>query len=364
MRTSEGDALTATNGSPIRVLIADDSLVAREMLAQILGSDPGIEVVGQASDGEQAVEAVGRLRPDVVTMDIHMPRMDGLVATERIMAYTPTPILVVSSSVHGEGVGRAFDALQAGALEVMKKPEPRDWAELQRIGDELIRRVKLISRVPVITHLRGRRPSARAGEGGPGAAPEQAPPGGRAIVAIGSSTGGPSALLSVLGALPADFPVPVVVAQHIADGFVPGLVSWLDSNCALRIVEAEQGRDVLPGTAYFAPTGRNLEMEGFVARFSDPLEGQLYIPSADSLFASVARSFSRRAVGVILTGMGADGAEGLRSMRHAGAATIAQDELTSTVFGMPRAAAENGAVDRVLPVERIAEAIRTLVAGG
>ncbi|MDZ4064177.1 MAG: response regulator, partial [Coriobacteriia bacterium] len=183
----------------IRVLIVDDSLVAREMLAQILATDVDIEVVGTARDGREAVEAVSRLRPDLITMDIHMPQMDGLEATEEIMAYHPTPILVVSSSVHGEGMGRAFDALKMGALEVIKKPEPRDWAELEKIGREVIRKVKLLARITVITHIRGRRgdrpsiaPTIRITE----------PVSTRSIVAIGSSTGGPTALLAVLAPLP------------------------------------------------------------------------------------------------------------------------------------------------------------------
>ncbi len=239
----------------VRVVIADDSLVAREMLAQILSTDPAIEVVGQAKDGEEAVDMVGRLRPDLITMDIHMPRLDGLKATEKIMAFTPTPILVVSSSVHGEGMGRAFDALNLGALEVIKKPEPKDWAELDTIGREVIRKVKVLANVRVITHIRGRRD--RAVSEGP--VPVVAGSRGRSLVAIGSSTGGPSALLSVLGGLPADFPVPVVIAQHIAEGFIPGLVSWLDSGCKLKVVAAQDGQRIEPGTAYFAPTGMSVD---------------------------------------------------------------------------------------------------------
>jgi len=344
-----------------RVIIADDSLVAREMLAQILSSDPDIEVVGQARDGAEAVELVERLRPDLVTMDIHMPRMDGMQATERIMAYTPTPILVVSTSVHGEGMGRAFDALDAGALEVIKKPEPRDWAELDRIGREVIRKVKLLARVRVITHVRGRR-TERAASNGRSEAFQAAGP--RGIVAIGSSTGGPSALLNVIGRLRADFPVPVLVAQHIADGFIPGLVGWLDAGSKIRVVEAKAGDRIEPACAYFAPTGANLAIDGGTLRFVEPTRGQLYIPSADVLFESVAVSYGNRAVGVLLTGMGADGASGLKRMRDAGAATIAQDEATSTVFGMPKAAIELGAVDSVLPVNAIAEHVESLVVAG
>lgn len=353
---AENGALQA--GERIRVLIADDSLVAREMLTQILSSDDGIEVVGTASNGQEAVDMVARLRPDLVTMDVHMPKMDGLEATERIMAYTPTPILVVSSSVYGEGMGRAFDALAIGALEVMKKPEPRDWAALEAIGRDIIRRVKILARVRVITHIRGRRGSKHRPETAhirPAAVAKRIQ-----LVAIGSSTGGPSALLNVLGRLPADFRLPIVIAQHIAEGFVPGLANWLDAGCKINVVPAEDGKAVVPGTAYLAATGANLEIDGMTTRFTVPKSGQLYIPSADTLFESAARSYGRHAVGVLLTGMGADGAAGLKRMHDTGAPTICQDEATSTVWGMPKAAIDAGAADVVLPVHEIGPEIERI----
>ncbi len=338
----------------IRVLVVDDSLVAREMLKHILGSDAGIEVVGTATDGAEAVEMTAALRPDLVTMDIHMPRMDGIEATERIMAYTPTPVLVVSSSVYGEGVGRAFDALACGALDVVLKPAPRDWAGLDGIARDLVRRVQMLSRVRVITHVRGRQAGRRAV-----AAHAEPHPG--SVVAIGASTGGPSALRVVLGGLPAGLPAPILVTQHIADGFIPGLVDWLDTACAIRVRVAEDDCALEPGTAYVAPTGRDLELDGGVARLAEPAVGQVHAPSADVLFKSVARSCGRDAVGVLLTGMGADGARGLCALHDAGAATIAQDEATSVVFGMPRAAIELGAAGRILPLGDIAGAIAALV---
>lgn len=345
----------------IRVVVIDDSLVAREMLCQILASDEGIEIVGTAKDGEAGVDMVAALKPDLVTMDIHMPHMNGIEATERIMAFHPTPILVVSSSVHGEGIGQAFDALSAGALEVVKKPEPADWAELERIGRDIIRRVKLLANVKVITHLRGRRPGT--GIGGTVLAPLSAEV--SRIVAIGSSTGGPSALAAVLGALPGDLPVPVVIAQHIADGFVPGLVSWLDGMTRIRVKVAEHGERCVPGLAYMSPTGGNLEVvRGGELRFVPPSADQLYIPSADTLLASVAHTYGARAIGVILTGMGADGAAGLKAIAQAGGTTIAQDEKTSVVYGMPKAAVEAGAAREVLPLERIGDRIAALCAAG
>ena len=350
------------SSGPIRVLIVDDSLVAREMLGQILRSDPDIEVVGEAPDGQVAIAKAAELKPDLITMDIHMPKMDGLAAIEHIMAYTPTPILVVSSSVYGEGMGRAFDALGCGALEVLKKPEPRDWADLDRIGRDIIRRVKVLSRIQVITHIKGKR-DVRAASTSGGTAEERLASGRkRQIIAIGSSTGGPSALLNVLGRLGADLPVPVVVAQHIADGFVPGLVSWLDAGCQLKVVAAADGEGIVAGKVYFAPTGANMVVDGAEVRFQKPAAGQLYIPSADTLFESVARSYGGTAIGVLLTGMGADGAYGLKVMHGVGAATIAQDEATSTVYGMPKAAAEMGAVDAVLPVHEIGGQIARLLA--
>lgn len=348
--------MTLPSKAKIRVVIADDSLIAREMLSTILDSDPGIDVVGLAKTGEEVVDLVERLRPDLVTMDIHMPKMNGLEATERIMAFHPTPILVVSSSVYGEGMGLAFDALNLGALEVIKKPEPRDWADLERIGKEVLRKVKILSRVRVITHIRGRRD--HRGQIAPEPAVVSA---SRSIVAIGSSTGGPSALLTVFSAFPRPFPVPVLVAQHIADGFVPGLVSWLAAGSGMKIVIAESGTLPVAGTIYISPTGTNMVLEGKRIAFRTPEKSQLYIPSADTLFESVARSYGKRAVGVILTGMGADGASGLKSMHDAGAITIAQDEETCTVFGMPKAAIELGAADRILGLTEIGAAVGDFV---
>jgi two-component system chemotaxis response regulator CheB len=348
--------MVAASRGRIRVVIADDSLVAREMLSTILESDPDIDVVGTASTGVEVVELVEKLRPDLVTMDIHMPRMNGLEATERIMAFHPTPILVVSSSVHGEGMGLAFDALKLGALEVIKKPEPRDWADLERIGREVLRKVKILARVKVITHISGRRDKARNFDvelPSPGMAHQ--------MVAIGSSTGGPSALLTLFEALPRNLSAPILVAQHIADGFVPGLVSWLNTTSPIHVVEAEAGVLPMPGVAYIAPTGTNMVLSGKRIAFETPKDGQLYIPSADTLFESVTRAHGRRAVGVILTGMGADGAIGLKKLHDAGAVTIAQDEETCTVFGMPKAAIELGAADRVLPIQKIGPAIAELV---
>lgn len=350
------DAGASGRGRPIRVLVCDDSLVAREMLTQILASDPGIEVVGQAADGLQAVAMVAEVEPDLVTMDIHMPKLDGVEATAQIMAYHPVPILIVSSSVHGEGVGRAFEALSAGALEVMKKPAPAQWSDLGAIGRKLIRTVRILSRVNVVRHPRGRRRAAADAQG-PGSQRGRKP----RIVAVGSSTGGPSALAAVLGSLPATLPVPVVVAQHIADGFIPGLVDWLASNSRVAVVAAQDGDRMTAGTVYFAPTGTNMVVEGSHLLFRERAPRQVYVPSADILLASVAASYGPGAVGVLLTGMGADGAKGLGAMRRSGATTIAQDEKTSVVWGMPKAAIDAGAASEVLALADIGPRIAAIV---
>lgn len=342
----------------IRLLVVDDSVVARDMLVRIFGSDPDIEVVGTAANGREAVEAVARLAPDLVTMDIHMPAMDGLQAIEHIMAYAPTPIMVVSSSVYGEGLGSAFDALALGALEVVAKPEMTDRARFEAARKQMVKTAKILARIKVVTHLAGKRRRWLEPAGGaPGASVLRERRGGVSIVAVGSSTGGPAALLGILGRLPRAFPVPVVVTQHIAEGFVPGLVGWLDDACELRVVAAEDGMPLEPGVAYFADTGTNMEVAQGSVRFCRPQADQLYVPSADTLFRSVAREYGAAAVGVLLTGMGADGAEGLKAMREAGAVTIAQDEATSRVFGMPRAAIEAGAAEVVLPLDDIAGAL-------
>ena len=341
---------------PIRVLVCDDSLVAREMLTQILSSDEQIRVVGTAADGLEAVGRTAELRPDLVTMDIHMPKLDGVSATEQIMAFTPTPILIVSSSVHESGVGRAFDALSAGALEVMKKPQPAQWADLGRIGREIIRTVKILSSVRVVTHVRARRRLNRCSS-------IARSTGGVSVVAIGSSTGGPTALAAVLKVLPSGFAAPVVVAQHIAEGFVPGLVEWLSAACSVPVVAASDRQPLLPGTVYFAPTGSNLVIEGGAVHFRARAPRQLYVPSADDLLRSAAEDCGGAALGVLLTGMGADGALGLRAVRDAGGHTIAQDELTSVVWGMPRAAVEVRAAEQVLALEEIGPEIVGLVGG-
>jgi two-component system chemotaxis response regulator CheB len=293
-------------------------------------------------------------------MDIIMPIMDGLEAIQYIMASCPTPILVVTSN---REAGIAFQAISSGALEVMQKPDlslgPEQW-------DGFVERVKILSQVKVITHLRGRRAVKKSPEievAPPAPATRPLPRRGW-LVAIGSSTGGPGALSSVLSPLPKDLSAGLVVVQHIAEGFVEGLVEWLDTITELKVRKATAGQVISPGEVYIAPTGRHMVVtgDGKVDLNDDPpVEGQR--PSVDVLFESVCRYYGPRSISVLLTGMGRDGARGLKKIREAGGKTIAQDEETSAVFGMPKVAIELGGVDMVLPLHSIAGQITRLLSG-
>ncbi len=283
--------------------------------------------------------------------------MNGIEATEAIMAFQPTPILIVSSSVHDREEGLAFEAVSAGALDVLEKPDPDVWEEFAGIGNELIRKVKLLSSVKVITHVRGKR-AARAHVGQP--ILKRGWQG--AVVAIGASTGGPQAVSHILRDLPAGFPLPIVVAQHIAEGFVEGLVSWLSGLTKLAVKVGDEYDELEPGNVYIAPTsGHLLVQEPGVIRMIPPKDTDTYRPSIDLLLSTVAETFKASAIGVLLTGMGSDGAKGLKRIRDFGGYTIAQDEDSSTVFGMPKAAQEIGAAKEVLPVGSIASRLEHLV---
>jgi len=328
---------------PIRVLVADDSELFRELLAGVVAADPAFQVVAVAADGDEAASRARTLRPDVITMDLNMPDADGFSGIARIMADTPTPILVLTGDPT-EAVG--FRALSLGALDILEKPQAT--ADLGAYGQLLRSRLRLLAGVKVIRHLRGLREKRRE-------APRAV---ARAdLVVIGASLGGPRALAALLRGLPADFPAPVAVVQHIADGFTEGLASWLASESRLDVREARDGERLRAGRILLAPTGKHLVLADGVARLSDAPPFDTFKPSVTPLFLSAARQYGARACGVILTGMGRDGAEGLRAIRAAGGPTIAQDEATSAVFGMPRAAIELGAVDRVMPLDEIPRAL-------
>jgi len=347
----------------IKVLIVEDSLVCAEIIKHILETDPSIKVVGQARDGLEATELVPLLKPDIITMDIHMPRMNGLEATEHIMAYNPTPILIVSSSIRDRDTELAFQATQAGALDVIEKPDPAIWESFAEIGNELLHKVKLLSRVKVITHIRGKQKKRmsvphQATEIRPHSVARHAEAG---VVVIGSSTGGPQALARVLAPLPKDFPLPIVVAQHISEGFLSGFLNWLRTVSRLEVVEAREMDELVEGKIFVSPTNRNLAIvEPGVVELVQPKPNEYYNPSIDLLFSSAANVYRSGTIGVLLTGMGSDGARGLKKIFDLGGHTIAQSEETCVVFGMPKAAIDLGAAREILPIDEIGERLREL----
>jgi two-component system chemotaxis response regulator CheB len=339
----------------IRVLVVEDSPTARELLICILSSDPAIEIVGTAQTGEEALEEVERTRPDVVTMDIHMPRMSGFDATRRIMETHPTPIIIVSGTVDTTDTAKAFRAIESGALAILQKPAGPGHPQHEQSSADLLLTVKLMSEVKVVR----RWPRFRSGEGLPAAltSSEFRRPLTQTqirLVAIGASTGGPPALQTILAGLPEDFAVPIVIVQHIAAGFTVGLVEWLVRSSKLPVHLPTHGQHALPGHVYVAPDGSQMAMseDGRIHLSADEPENGLR-PSVSYLFRSVAKAYGPSAVGVLLTGMGKDGAWELKLMKEQGAVTIAQDRGSSVVHGMPGEAIGLGGASYVLPPERI-----------
>lgn len=328
----------------IRVLVADDSELFRELLSTVIADEPGFEVVAVAADGNAAAVLALKLRPDVITMDLNMPDADGFSGIARIMADSPTPILVLTAN-RTETVG--FRALSLGALDIIEKPQAS--TDLEEYGRVLRARLRLLAGVKVIRHLRGLR--ERRNE------PRRAAGIRADLVVVGASLGGPRALAAMLRALPQDFPAPIAIVQHIADGFTGGLASWLATESRLDVREARDGDRLRPGGVVLAPSGRHMLVGEGTVRLSDAPALDTFKPSVTPLFLSAAKVYGSRVCGVLLTGMGRDGAEGLRAIRDAGGSTLAQDEATSAVFGMPRAAIELGAVDRVLPLDEIPRAL-------
>lgn len=335
-----------TKPSPIRVVIVDDSELFQEAVSAALQVDGDINVVAQSYDGRQALKAVDRHRPDLVVMDIQMPIMDGLEAIERIMAEHPTPILVMTADTRGRDGQLAFEAMRRGALDLVMKPGQPDSQE----DAALRKRVRLLARIPVIRHVRASttRPAAKRTRPDPAAI-------GVDIIAIVASTGGPGALETILKNLPPSFTTPIVIVQHITDGFTDSLASWLSQATGRTVRTGKPGETLSPSGVYLAPDGHHIRLTSRrrISVTSDPpVTG--HRPSGDALLESVGTAYGQRAVGVVLTGMGDDGARGLLAMKKAGGSTIAQDEASSAVFGMPRAAKQIGAVHRVLALDEIA----------
>ena len=344
----------------IKVLIVDDSAVSRAALKFALESDPAITVIGQSSSGSEAIADLARLKPDIVTMDIHMPGVDGFETTRQIMETRPLPVVIVSSNFSANDTAKTFRAMEAGALAAVEKPPGLKHPEHATSVHHLVRTVRAMSGVKVVR--RRPRENSKADSAGP---VEVTKIDHRDIrfIAIGASTGGPPVLRTVLADLPKPFPLPVVIVQHISTGFVDGLADWLSSTTNMPVRIARDGEVAEAGCAYIAPDGlqAGVDAKGCLHCVDEPPEHGLR-PSVSYLFRSVARNFGSGAVGVLLTGMGSDGAVELKMMRDRGAVTIAQDRQSSVVHGMPGEAIRLGAASHTGTPEEIAALLQSLIA--
>lgn len=348
----------------IRVLLVDDSTVVRGLLRAIFDSDAAFDVMGEAANGAEAVAYVRNERPGLIAMDLEMPQMGGIEAIEEIMSFRPVPILVVSDYANAQ---RAYEAVAHGAIDVVAKP---GWSasEIRAFLD----RARLVASIPVITHVRSPRrhvPNAspatalphaqRAQSAQSSVLPQQA-----LVFALASSTGGPQALLRVLSELPADFNCPILIAQHVIPGFAAGMATWLATESSLPVKLAEQGEPIVPGQVYLSPSEAHLSVAaGDTLDLLALCASDTYRPSCNVLLESVAAVYGKRAVGIVLTGMGSDGAKGLACIKAAGGRTLAQNEASSVIYGMNRVAIEGGAAEQVLSLDEIAAAMARLASG-
>ncbi|MCP4117678.1 MAG: chemotaxis-specific protein-glutamate methyltransferase CheB [Desulfobacteraceae bacterium] len=338
---------------PVRILIVDDSALVRDFLAEILAPDKEIEVVGNAGNGFEALEKIAALKPDLVTMDIEMPEMNGMVAIEHIMGgENSLPILVVTSL---DDSGTAYDAISRGALEVMPKPDMK-----QLNAESFAQRIKLLSKVKVVRHIRS---GSYKNNNSKRRSPVWASP---KIIAIASSTGGPGVLAWLFGGLEHSLDVPVVVAQHIARGFDTGLVKWLNRNSPnAHIKKGVPGETLKPGVIYLSPSYGHMEITPRnTIEVYPPGPADIYTPSCDRLLTSVARTHGQFSMAIVLTGMGNDGTAGAQAVKQSGGTTIAQDKATSVVYGMPRAAVESGCIDQVMSLNEIGRCLNVMAREG
>jgi two-component system chemotaxis response regulator CheB len=340
---------------PVRVMVVEDSLTVQALLRHVIERDSRLEIAGMFATAEEAIEAISRIGPDVISMDIRLPGIDGLEATRRIMAEHPTPIVVIADSVHDSTLNIAMNALKVGALTVVEKPWGPGAAAHETVAEAIATQLFIMSQVSVVrrrpsltsppkSSLRLERSAARIG-----------------LLGIAASTGGPPALATVLGALPEKTPWPILVVQHMGGAFMEGFASWLATQTRLPVRIASDGERPLPGCVYVAPGDRHLLITrsgALAVEDSPPVMGQK--PAANVLFRSLAQFAGSKAAGVLLTGMGEDGASGLLEMRRAGGLTIAEDSSTAVVYGMPGAAMKLGAVKESLPLDAVAVRLQAL----
>jgi two-component system, chemotaxis family, protein-glutamate methylesterase/glutaminase len=341
---------------PVRVMMVEDSPTVRTLLCHIIDRDPRLQIAAVCASAEEAISSIADVAPDVVSMDIRLPGMDGLEATRQIMAAHPTPIVVIADAVHDQAMAIAMNALKAGALSVVEKPIGPTASNYASVADTIATQLFIMSQVPVIRRRHN--------------APTRAKPAASAriavhqprILAIAASTGGPPALAAVLGALPPTFPMPVLVVQHMGAAFMEGFAHWLDAQTKLKVKLAEQYETPKAGHVYLAPGDKHLTIDrSGLLRLGDEAPLQSQRPAATLLFQSIARHIGGSAIGVILTGMGEDGARGLLEMKRAGAFTIAEDASTAVVYGMPSVAVRLGAASLVLPLDAIGPKLMTAI---
>lgn len=346
--------------SPVKVLVVEDSAVTRELLLHILSGDPAIQISGAVHDGAAALAAIAQQKPDVVTMDVQMPKMNGYETTRAIMASQPVPIVVISSQIDAADVSTTCQALGAGALMALPTPFGPGHPQYDVRARELVSAVKLMAGVKVVRRTLFPGSPRRQ----PLPAPTlQVPAHCQPVraIGIGASTGGPGVLEKILGVLPGDFPAPIFVVQHISAGFIKGMSEWLDRACALQVKLATDGDLARPGCVYLAPDQLQclVGSDGCI-QLRKAKDRAAFCPAVTPLFRSLAETYGPKAIGILLTGMGSDGVAGLQEMHAAGAFTLVQDEASSVVFGMPKEALKAGAAELALNPEQIAELLRGL----
>jgi two-component system chemotaxis response regulator CheB len=348
----------------IRVLIVDDSGVMRKILSDIISQSGTMDVVGTAINGFEAVQFAQSLHPDVITMDVNMPKMNGILAVEQIMKVTPTPIVMISSTTQ-YGAEATLKALDLGAVDFVAKPSGDISLDIGALREEILSKVKVASKIKVVRIVNkstcSERVTTSCRSGKPGFLEDRLlPTDFKQVIAIGCSTGGPQALNVILPEFPLHFP-PILVVQHMPEKFTKGLAKQLDERVELKVVEAQDGDKIKAGMVYIAPGSHHMEISsyGTIQLYrGDKFKG--YRPSIDIMMTSVAGVYGKNAIGVLLTGMGSDGAEGLYRIKQAQGKTIAQDESTSAVFGMPKVAIDKGCVDYVIPLPSVASRLMSL----
>lgn len=345
----------------IKVLIVEDSLVVQELLVHILSTDPEIKVIGTANNGEEALEFLSSNTPDVITMDIIMPIMDGFETTRKIMETKPVPIVIVSENLNTNEAEKTFRALECGAVAVLKKPKGLGKPNFDNVAKELVNVVKTMSEVKVVRRWSRSKPLEKS------VISKISTPIKRAsqkieLVAIGASTGGPPVLKTILSALPKEFPVPVLIVQHITVGFTEGFVDWLRQITSMKVQIAVNNDSVLAGNVYVAPDNHQMliNKNKKIILINKKNDEKGHCPSVASMYSSVIENFGGNAIGVLLTGMGKDGAEELKLMKDAGSITIAQDKESSVVHGMPGEAIKLNAATHILSPEKIAATLNEI----